>query len=272
MQPFRNMTRTRLTGKRHLSKKLQEEKKEQERIERAEKWMEEKNLPKSAKGQNKSKRTKWDVKHKITAASTKANESKKQNRSTISRAPKSKKTEKPERVVSEKIVLDTNVVLDSWKEIHVRGMHQLLKKSNVRILLTETTLGESTRKLKRDKKTVLEHLEKRFGDRLEPVRTTSEMTDLAKKMEKKYPEKLHHPDSIIFAAAKIMEADLITNDQAVKECCVEEEINAFDHRLVKIIEKKKKQPARPSTPKKTYYDKDGNKITAKEYRKLKESD
>ena len=179
-------------------------------------------------------------------------------------------TQKPERVVSEKIVLDTNVILDSWKEIHVKGMHQLLKKSNIRILLTETTLGESTRKLKRDKKIVLEHLEKRFGNRLEPVRTTSEMINLAKKMEKKYPEKLHHPDSIIFAAAKIMEADLITNDQAVKECCADEKINAFDHRLVKIIEKKKKQPARQSTPKKTYYDKDGNKITAKEYRKLKD--
>ena len=115
-------------------------------------------------------------------------------------------------------------------------------------------------------------MEKRFGNRLETVKTNSEMINLAKKMEKKYPEKLHHPDSIIFAAAKIMEADLITNDQAVKECCADEKINAFDHRLVKIIEKKKKQSARPVNPKKTYYDKDGNKITAKEYRKLKESD
>ena len=264
------MTRTHPTGKRHLSKRMEEEKKEQERIERAEKWMEEKNLPKNAKRQNKSKRTKWNVKHKITTASTSSNESKKNNRSTISRVPKSKKIKKPERVVSEKIVLDTNVVLDSWKEIHVKGMHQLLKKSNVRILLTETTLGESTRKLKKDKKTVLEHLEKRFGNRLETVKTTPEMINLAKRMEKKYPENLHHPDSIIFAAAKIMDADLITNDRAVKECCAEEEIHAFDHRLVKIIEKKKKQPARQSTPKKTYYDKDGNKITAKEYRKLKD--
>ena len=91
-------------------------------------------------------------------------------------------------------------------------------------------------------------------------------------MEKKYPENLHHPDSIIFAAAKIMDADLITNDQAVKQCCTDEKINAFDHRLVKIIEKKKKQPARPNNSKKTYYDKDGKKITAKEYRKQKESD
>ena len=211
------------------------------------------------------------IKHKMDAELKRIKKKKTNNKIPKTPAPKPI-TKKPERVISEKIVLDTNVVLDSWKEIHVKGMHQLLKKSNIRILLTETTLGESTRKLKRDKKTVLEHLEKRFGNRLEPVRTTSEMTDLAKKMEKKYPEKLHHPDSIIFAAAKIMLADLITNDQAVKECCANEKINAFDHRLVKIIEKKKKQPARPVNPKKTYYDKDGNKITAKEYRKLKESD
>ena len=43
---------------------------------------------------------------------------------------------KPERVVSESVVLDTNVIIDSWNGKYVDAMHQLLKKPNVTIMLT----------------------------------------------------------------------------------------------------------------------------------------
>ena len=178
---------------------------------------------------------------------------------------------KPERVVSESVVLDTNVIIDSWNGKYVDAMHQLLKKPNVKIMLTDTALGESSRKLGSDKNTIFEFVKKTFGDyRVEKIETDQLILDHASEMEKKYPEKLHRPDSIIFGVAKMYDADLITNDNAIKECCAEEKINAFDHRLVKVVEVKKTVTPRPSSPKKTFYDKDEKEISADEYARLKE--
>jgi predicted nucleic acid-binding protein len=163
-------------------------------------------------------------------------------------------TEKPERVKSEKVGLDTNVIIDSWHEKHVKEMHQLLKKPGIRIILSETALGEASKKIGIEKKIVLDHLKKRFGERLEIVKTTPEMKEEARKMEEKY-DLLHKADSIILAVYKKCNAAVISNDVDLRECCQEEEIEMHDHRLVKTgptlyerLQKQREREKRNKTP------------------------
>ena len=163
-------------------------------------------------------------------------------------------TEKPERVKSEKAGLDTNVVIDSWHDKHVKEMHQLVKKPGIRIILSETALGEASKKIGKEKKIVLDHLKKRFGERVEVVKTTPEMKEDARKMEEKY-DLLHKADSIILAVYKKFNAAVISNDVDLRECCQEEEIEMHDHRVVKTgptqyerLQKQREKEKRNKTP------------------------
>ena len=142
------------------------------------------------------------------------------------------------RVRSEKVVLDTNVILDSLNENFVKEMQQLLKKSGIRIILSEIVLGEVTGSDRGElgsykKNDVLDHLKNRFGERLEIVKTTPEMKEDARKMEEKY-DVLHSPDSIILAVCKKVDAVLITNDFDLTDCAKQEEVDSYDHRYVEI--------------------------------------
>ena len=142
-------------------------------------------------------------------------------------------SEKIERVISSQVVLDTNVIIDSWNNNYLKQIQQLLKKNDLRIILSETTLGESIRKLQTDKNTLMRSLENSFGNRFEIHPTMPEMVEDARKMEEKY-DSLHNPDSIILAVAKKFGAAIISNDDALTECCKEEEIEVYDHRRQKL--------------------------------------
>ena len=170
---------------------------------------------------------------------------------------KEKQMVTPVLMPSENVVLDTNVIINllahksriaKKSDLHNQSKTQyraniryLLKISGGKIILTETALGESTRHLGWDNKTIRNYLKEEFGERrLQTVSTTSEVAEHAKELEKKYEEQgLHNPDSIIVTIAKKMNADVITSDKSVIECCREEKIGAFDHRNVVVPEKRR---------------------------------
>ena len=184
---------------------------------------------------------------------------------------KERQVETPAKTPSEKVVIDTNVIIDLLahksriatqkydiatdtrpyaNEYFGSRIHHLLGEGVGKIVLTETVLGESTRQLGWDNKTIMNNLKEEFGERLEIVSTPPQVVEHARMLENKY-ECLHSPDSIIIAIAKKMKADVITNDKCVIECCKKEKINVFDHRSVAVPkEPKKPEKRRPPKPEK----------------------
>ena len=178
---------------------------------------------------------------------------------------KEKQMVTPAKMPSENVVLDTNVIInllayksriakksDLHNQSHPQyraNIHYLLKKSGGKIILTVTALGESTRQLGWDHKTIMNNLKEEFGERLQTVSTTSEVAEHAKELEKKYEEQgLHNPDSIIVAIAKKMNVDIITSDKSVIECCREEKIGVFDHRNMFVPEKRRPPKSEKKVP------------------------
>ena len=147
------------------------------------------------------------------------------------------------------VVLDSNAIIDSTKGKYVKHLQQILKKRNLKIILTETSIGESTRILQCTPKKLMELLDKNFGNRFESVKT--EINDVhtataLKIKHKKYD--LHHSDSLILAIAIKTESALITNDTNLKACCKAEKVEVIDHRKVKLDKPVKTKPLKKVKP------------------------
>lgn len=143
------------------------------------------------------------------------------------------------------VVLDSNAIIDSVNDTYRKQVQQILKKRDLEILLTETSLGESTRILNMDMKTLDRELKKIFGDRFKKIKTTVKTVQVSTTLSMKYKKfDLHHADSLIMAVAVENECGIITNDKNLKSSCKDYGLEVIDHRRVRLI-----NPDKPKTAK-----------------------
>tara|TARA_R100000655_G_C2973928_1_gene190783 strand:+ start:242 stop:994 length:753 start_codon:yes stop_codon:yes gene_type:complete len=165
------------------------------------------------------------------------------------RKPQTQKKTRADDITNAAVVLDSNAIIDSTKGKYVRHLQQILKKRNLKIILTETSIGESTRILQCKPKKLMELLDKNFGDRFESVKTEINDVHTATALTVKHKKyDLHHSDSLILAIAIKTESALITNDTNLKACCKAENIQVIDHRKVKLDKQVKTKPVKKVKP------------------------
>jgi predicted nucleic acid-binding protein len=162
---------------------------------------------------------------------------------------KSQLSSRADDITNAAVVLDSNAIIDSTKGKYVKHLQQILKKRNLKIILTETSIGESTRILQCKPKKLMELLDKNFGDRFESVKTEINDVHTATALTVKHKKyDLHHSDSLILAIAIKTESALITNDTNLKACCKAENIQVIDHRKVKLDKQVKTKPVKKVKP------------------------
>jgi predicted nucleic acid-binding protein len=150
-----------------------------------------------------------------------------------------------------KFLLDTNTILD--REIHKENILAMMKGTNNKILISGLVLAE-TRKREdtATKKSIMDNLKNLFGDRVEFAEITDEMKKKGEKLEKKHQGLgLHHPDCDILAQAIMINAVVITNDQALMDSCEAEGVDVNDQRI-HVQKKPKKKKAKVIKPEKKY--------------------
>ena len=150
-----------------------------------------------------------------------------------------------------KFLLDTNTILD--REIHKENILAVMKGTNNKILISGLVLAE-TRKREdtTTKKSIMDNLKNLFGDRVEFAEITDEMKKKGEKLEKKHQGLgLHHPDCDILAQAIMINAVVITNDQALMDSCEAEGVDVNDQRI-HMQKKPKKKKAKVIKPEKKY--------------------
>ena len=150
-----------------------------------------------------------------------------------------------------KFLLDTNTILD--REIHKENILVMMKGTNNKILISGLVLAE-TRKHEdtATKKSIMDNLKNLFGDRVEFAEITDEMKKKGEKLEKKHQGLgLHHPDCDILAQAIMINAVVITNDQALMDSCEAEGVDVNDQRI-HVQKKPKKKKAKVIKPEKKY--------------------
>ena len=148
-------------------------------------------------------------------------------------------------------LLDTNTILD--RETHKENILALVKGTNNKIWISSLVMAETRKREKTaTKKSIMVDLTNLFGDRVEFTEITNEMKKKGEELEKKHQRLgLHSPDCYILAQAIMINAVVITNDQALMDSCEAEGVYVNDHREHVQKKSKKTKKAKVLKPRKT---------------------